>query len=540
MPKGVLANAAALTLTVYEGVRCNESAGDITHPEDRASERTVLEQQLGTAGCPAGAKFCGSVEIPKSETPRIFSAVAKNTAQATLATGCTTASVNQDALPLTIAMVKALATAVCGDGHVQPTEQCEPGGTALCDAQCMTPEVLLSTGSTQNGTVTGGPGDKSNPALLWPALEAAAGRFFAFYTDHAVSVGKSDVAFRAMADDLSPVEATFPALAAGSLFLPNPTFPAPPSPGAQSAPQAAFLNGKYYVVFEDDDTPSPSSQDIHLRSMDGSLVAEQDATPLGINGGKNGSGEPGTQGRPTIKAGPNDALFIAWEDVALGKIFGRTLVPPKTLGAQIEISSGMGNHGVALAPTSQGWIAVWQAADAIKARRISASGIADADATAVQEGAAPAEHPSVASLPDGRYAVVWSAGTDIYVQRYSTTGEKMPGDQAHAINDVVTVGYQKLPVIAGTPAANGSYVVAWEDSSTSHIQARLLGGTEGFRYNHVNGLTTEFRASRDDSRMRTNPAVVVGGDGPFIAIAWEDKSPNGAGIKVRRFPAPEE
>jgi hypothetical protein len=136
--------------------------------------------------------------------------------------------------------------------------------------------------------------------------------------------------------------------------------------------------------------------------------------------------------------------------------------------------------------------------------------------------------------------VTWSAGGDIFVQRYDKGGAKIAGDQASAINDVVTDGNQITPSIGATSAAGGSYAVAWLDGASNHIRARMLGGSSGFLFNNVNGQSSEFQASRFEGHPRANPAVAAGGSGPFIAIAWEDKSDATPGIFVRRFPLPTE
>jgi hypothetical protein len=549
LPKGVLDRVSKLTLTVIEGtVTCDDALGQTTFPSGPEAAKEIAKRDLGTSGCVAPARFCGDLTIEKSDLPRVFSAVALGEGDTTLAIGCATATVNQDALPVPIKMFRFIAPADCADTVVQPTEQCFPGDTPICDAACTTKELLLSVGSTQNGTATGAAGDKTDPFLLWPQQSGTQGRFFAFYTDRAVTGANNvEVALRAMNADLTPIGAgESPALSAGSIYLPNgPTFPAPPAPRQQSAPQAAFLKGKYYVVFQDD-TGTASGLDIHLRSMDGALVADQGANPLGINGGPagtggtSGAGEPLIQSAPAIAAGPKDRLFIAWEDAGQGKIAGRTLSPPSTVGNQNDISSGNGNKGVSVAATATGWVAVWQSGTGVKLRVVNEDGTPQGTEETVSESGSVTERPRVASLPDGRFAVTWSAGGDIFVQRYDVKGVKIPGDQTSSINDVVKDGAQTTPSIAGTSAADGSYVAVWLDAASSHVQGRMLGGSAGFLFNNVNGQSTEFQASRSTSRTRGTPVVVAGGAGPFVAIAWEDKSANGAGIVVRRFPIPSE
>jgi hypothetical protein len=546
LPRGVLDRVVKLTLTVTEGnVTCDATAGQTALPGGPSAATEIAKRDLATTGCAAGVKFCGDVAIEKSDAPRVFSAVAKGADDATLAIGCAQVTVNQDALPLAIKMFRYLAPPVCGDSVVQPTEQCEPGNTFVCDASCLSKELLLSVGATQTGTKDGKPGDKSDIALLWPAGTAAGtqGRFFAFYTDRAVAGSNNfEVSLRAMTADLSPIPASeSPALAAGSLYLPNDpaVFPPVPAPRQQSFPSAAFLNGKYYVAFQDD-TGTSTGLDIHLRSMDSALVAEQGPNnPLGING-PSGAGEDAIQGVPSIAAGPGDHLFIAWEDAGQGKIAGRTLAPPSTLGNQNDLSTGTGNKGVSVAATPTGWVAVWQSGTGVKLRVVNQDGTPQGSEQAVNDSGTVSERPRVASLSDGRFAVTWNAGGDIFVQRYDAKGAKIAGDQATAINDVVKDGEQVTPSIAGTAAAGGSYAVVWLDANSSHIRGRMLGGSSGFLFNNVTGQSSEYQASRVDGHPRANPAVVAGGSGPFIAVAWEDKSTTGPGIVARRFPLPSE
>ncbi len=544
LPRGVLDRVTKLTLAVTEGnVTCDDTAGQVALPDGPSGATEIAKRDLATTNCTAGVKFCGDIAIEKSDAMRVFSAVAKGADDSTLAIGCTSATVNQDALPLSIKMFRYLAPPMCGDSVVQPTEQCEPGGTAVCDATCLSKELLLSIGATQTGTKDGNPGDKSDPTLLWPAGTAGTqGRFFAFYTDRAVGANNVEVSLRAMTADLSPIPASeSPALAAGSLYLPNDpaVFPPGPAPRQQSAPSAAFLNGKYYVAFQDD-TGTTTGQDIHLRSMDSALVAEQGPnSPLGINGAA-GAGEAAIQGVPSIAAGPGNRLFIAWEDAAQGKIAGRTLAPPSTLGSQNDLSTGTGNKGVSVASTPAGWVAVWQSGTGVKLRVVNQDGTPSGSEQTVNEGGTVSERPRVASLADGRFAVTWNAGGDIFVQRYDAKGAKVAGDQTSAINDVVKDGEQVTPSIAGTTAVGGSYVVVWLDAGSSHVRGRMLGGSAGFLFNNVNGQASEFQASRVDGRTRANPAVASGGSGPFVAIAWEDKSAMGSGIVARRFPLPAE
>ncbi len=533
-PRGVLDRARQLELRVLDGqVTCDATTGTIT---DNGA-REIAKSNLGQDSCPPDVRFCGTISIEKSPSPRVFEAKATSGSDV-LAVGCTTATVDQDAVPVSIKMFRFLAPAVCGDGTIQPTEQCEPGGTDLCDDSCQSNEVLLSAGATGNKTSTGKAGDKTDAFFLWPQGTGNNGRFLALYTDRALSGGNVDVGLRVMRDDLTPAT-TPPALANGSILLPNGSaFPPDPAPGRQSLPQAAFFGGKYWVVFQDDNSPGASGLDIHARSINDVFSSDQPAgAPLFING--DDQGEPAIQAAPAIAAS-TERMLVAWEDQGAGKIVARTLTPPSTLGNQNDLSTGNGNSRPQIASRGKDWVVVWKSGAGIKRRTVGADGTPSGSEEAVNTSGAGADGARIASLPDGRFAVVWSKDGDIFVQRFDERAIPIADDQAQPINDVVVEGEQTQPTIAATPAAGGSYVVAWRDASTGHIRARFLGGSDGFLFNNVNGQTTEFQASREDGRDRAAPVAAVGGSGPFVAIGWEDQSDDNAGIIVRRFPLPSE
>ena len=428
-----------------------------------------------------------------------------------------------------------------GDGTVEPTEQCE-GKSYFCDDACHSTEVRLSIGATANNTTDGATGDKFDPSFLWPEQSGTAGRFFAFFTDR--TPGSNEVAMRVLSDGFLP-STTPPYVNAGEAFLPNgslATGPSTAAPGAQGSSQGAILGGSYYVVFQDDNTAS-SSVDIHMRSMDSSLIADQTlTTPLVINGSTCAdattcAGEPATQNAPAVAAsGPK--LLVAWQD-ASGAINGRVLTPPNALSTQQAISTGTGNTAVQLAATATGWVATWQSGTTVKMRLIAASGTAQgSEATVNTVAAATNAHPSVASLADGRFAIAFAGsgtGSDIYVQRYAADGTPVKNDQSAPINNVTTAGDQTLPKIASTSAASGAYAIVWLNGTD--VQARLQSATSGFLPNSLTGQDDEFTASIG-TKTRTNPVVAIGGAASNLIIGWEDKSTTAPGIIARLFPTP--
>jgi hypothetical protein len=541
-PHALLDNVAKLTVTVYEakdGAMCDPSgsaAGNTSKP--------ITTKDLRSGSCASGGKFCGDLQIVESEDMRVFGAAGFAMSGDQLVVGCGTAKVNQDALPLTITMKRFVKPAVCGNNVVESTEQCEPKGSAtdpLCDDTCHTKEVLLSNGKgAAGGTSSGRPGEKQRPFFLWPAASGASGKFMAFFGDKSPP-SFTHVTMRVLSDTFQPFAAQGTEVRDFSFFLPNnPTGGFPPAAEAnnQFSPSAAVVGARYFVAYEDD---GAGSVDIRLRSMDSTLVAEQGpASAIGINGAA-GAGEPGVQSLPTMAPSSSGLLFIAWQDAA-GIIRGRTFDPGGgPLGAQRDLSTGSTNKRPVVTSNGTGWVAVWESGADVKVRSIGADGAPIGVEQTVNDASHSGNqsHPSVAGLPDGRFAVTWAGNSDIFAQRYGANTMAIAGDQSAKINNVVADGDQNSPVIAASTAVGGSFVAAWTDAPTGHIRARLLGGTGGFLFNNVDAQNGEFQASVADGRTRANPTAVVGGAGAAVAIGWEDNTNDGrAGVYGRRFPLP--
>jgi hypothetical protein len=552
MPRGLLDNVQTLTVAVYDavgGVDCDTTTGQATGTS--GATPVIAPTKLDTVGCVAPAKYCGTLTISSSSKQRVFAAVALDSNKTEIADGCTKVVVNQESLPLTIQMQRNVPPSVCGDGTVQPTEQCEPAGDAaalVCDDQCHTKEERLSVSSGVAGnTIDGAVGDKQQPSFTWPSGSGANGRFLSVWSD---KKPRQQAAMRVLSDTLDLDSSLGPAPSSVSFWLPDSTsssFPPNGEPNNQAFPTATFSNGKYFVAFQDDST---GHLEIHLRSMSANnpTVGDQPSgAPIGISG-PNGGGEAGViHTLPSIAAGPGGAVYVAWQagsTTGPGKIVGRMFTPPSTYGAQVELSSGATNQNVQVAATSSGWVVVWQSGSDISLRRIDTSGNPSAAEQKVNDSShsGTQDHPGVATAGDA-FAVVWAdhgapAGTDIFVQRYASDGTAIAGDQANHINNVNTDGEQTAPAITGSSSAGGMFAVAWIDGSSSHVRARLLDAKGGFLFNNVDGQTSEFQASVTDGHARNNPALAIGGSGPFIAIGWEDLDASKPGIYVRRFPLP--
>jgi hypothetical protein len=537
-PEDVLTNAATVTLVVYDtntGAGCDAKTGIVTGMPSSAP----LASSALTRSCMAGSggTFCGQLMMQQSSDTLVFGATALTSVKAAIAYGCTVGTVNESSLTLNIKMIRNVPTPNCGDGVIEPTEQCDPppasGATDLvCDAQCHSQEETLSTGSTS----------PQGPAFfLWPAQSGKSGDLFAFYTDQVASnPTHSNVALRGMSDALE--QATDPPALAQAMLAPNDstnqTFPPVPIPGNQTSPVAAFVQPNYYYAFADTLNGDP---DIHLRSFDASLATSQSQNaPIGING-TNGAGESNAQDSPTMAVNGTGVIYVAWRDLSgpnAGQVVGRTYDSTKNaLGTETPISTGSGNEHVQVAGTSTGWVAVWDNGAQIFMRPIEGNGTPYGTAVLVSTTSNHADHPGVAALNDDRVAVVWAEhgtanGTEVFAQRYTKDLAPVAGDQDVPVNDLVSAGDQDNPAIAGTTAAGGSFVLAWVDEASGHVRGRILDGSTGFDFNPVDGSSDEFKASLAEGPIRENPVVAVGGSQPWIAIGWDV-----AGVVMaRRFP----
>jgi hypothetical protein len=547
LPRGVLDAVDGITITVYDatgGVDCANDASGGTQGVSGSTSK-VATVSLTKNSC-TGTPWCGSFDVSQSDTPRVIAAQASSQGKPFLQ-GCVKQELNQQEQSVTIHLVRILGDQTCGNKVVEATEQCDPPGGAnnlVCDAQCQTKEELISAPSS-NGAIGVYTGAKSLPSTVWPSSAAPSGRFVTFWGDKSSPTHKQ-MAMRVLGDSMQGLGPNDigPAVAGGSIIVPNdPTqFPPVQAAGNQFDPAGAFVQGKYWVAFDDD--ASAGNRDIHLRSMDANtLVADQGTgQPLGINGGANGTGEPGEQYQPALAVGPGNVLFIAWIDSSTGsagKIQGRTFDPgTKSLGGQVELSSGTSNQSVTVAATTKGWVATWQNGSDIMMRTIGSNGSPSAAAQTVSTGhTGQQDHPSVAAIDD-RLAIAWADhglnGADIVVQRFGADGSPV-GDAKTAINNLVQDGDQLAPAIAASSNSGGFYCVAWVETGSGHIHARLLDATTGFDFNNVNGQADEFQASLANGKTRNNPSVAIGGAGPFIGIAWERGND---GVYGRRFPSP--
>ncbi|MBK8215840.1 MAG: hypothetical protein IPK71_19080 [Myxococcales bacterium] len=538
-PKGLLDTVTKVTIDVYDAsaeVTCDPAKGTTTAKPETPK---VTSKELSRTGCAPGVAYCGDLRVTQGDADRHFVALATDGTGELIARGCATTKVTTDSVPLEIKLVRAIAPSTCGNGAIEGLEQCETPNANGCSATCTTVEAHLSAGVTAAATRTGAAGEKTDVAALW--REGPAGRFFGFFSD--TSGPSPDVGVRVL--DASFANVTSPAVAAsGFVFLPNGSAPAAPAPRPQSAPRATTLGRSVWTTFQVDSATPENGLDVAVRSFDETTLAPGEATPVVVNGA---SGEAGAQKLPAIAAGENGKLFVTWQDESggpgSGRVFGRILTPPSTLGNQQELSTGTANARPRVAATPGGFVIVWESGGDIKLRVVSLDGTPAGGELVVNEKTAGVqERPDIAALPDGRFAVVWgdraSGTSDIVMQRYTAQVGRVPGDQASPLNDLVKDGDQTSPAIAATAQKAGVFLVAWADVPRGDVRARFARTGGGYPFNTVDGSDSEFAVGTAPGRKRAAPSVAIGGKDPLAAIVWEDRATPTPGIYGRRIPVP--
>jgi len=544
-PRGLLQSVARVVVREYYAgpAACDPASGVVTGAGSPDATTT-----LSQSGCTGGAVWCGSMQVTTSSASRIFAAEADDAGGSAVAVGCTEAAVAQQTLPLTIAMRRVVPMAVCGNGTVEPTEQCDPPGSTgdlVCDASCHTKEELLSAVNTQSGfpaPASGGASARADTALAWPAKAS----LLALWDDQ-THPPDQHVGLRLLGSDMNALPSgAAPALAGGSIWLTAGTFPSAPDPGNQQYPAAAADSAGTYVVFGDDlcGSSSSASFDVCLRVLDPNL---SDVGTLVVNG-SGGAGESGVQTHPAIALGTGETAYVAWQSapqVGPGQIVGRTVnLSTMSLGAQVVLSTGASNALPSVAALPSGWVVAWQSDAGVLVATVDATGNPTGSPTTVSAGHnGVQDHATVASIGggDGRYAVAWADhgqnGADVVVQRFDASGHAVPGDSTTPINNLVASGDQITPAIAGS-ADSAFFAVAWLDAPSGAVRARLLDGSSGFDFNNVTGQNDEFPVSLAQGHTRAAPVVAIGGSGPYIAFAWQDQASGAPGIYGRRFPLP--
>jgi hypothetical protein len=542
-PRALLDRVDRVELAVYakdpgaaEPPACDEETG-VAEIDDREA---ISKSSLSRDNCEAG-HFCGTVRVPADGVARTYVVRGFDADGDLFATGCTIAAPKKDG-DLALTIRRRLPEATCPNGTVEAPETCDETGDPLCNSECATGEVLLSTAATGVGPKSGARDSKRDPALLWRAGSGDSGRLWTVFGDTS-NASVEAVGLRVLGDNGQPLPT--PSYATNSFFLPTTTGETPPNAPAKSQrhPALAALGSTTWIAFDDDATAQNNGRDIRLRGVGADFKTTVDTL---INGDA-ATGESGDQLSPAIAASAN-ALLIAWVDTATSRVFARTVTPvagngAPTLGPIRQISEGGTNSNISVARTPTGWIVVWEGGGDIKLRILSDSAVPSGTPVNVNANTdGVQERPSLSVAPDGSFAVSYTdraAGTaDVYVQRYNAAAARVAGDLDAPIHDRSREGDQTDSSVFALADGRG-YVVAWADGNTGTVHGRWLKREGGGFLDPVTGLDGEFLISSEEKRTRGSVKIVAGGKRGNVFVAWQDASSAGTtGIVGRRLPPP--
>lgn len=510
---GRLENIQLDVFAEESGVRCTE-AGGAEGLEAEPAPTVLTSAELSTSNCPPGARFCGQVELDRATTPRIFVARGLDASGEVFAQACTSVALDRAQVDVDLVFQRVLPPATCGNGTLEAPETCETPGKGSCDARCTSQAELVSTGAAANTTVDGQGAAKTEPVLV-----ATSSAIIALYSDATTASDDGDVALRVLAPTLGPVSTPTPL--AASFFLPTGAPPGATAAGLQGGVAACATGSVLLVAYE----TAGVGIDVALRALD--LTSYAGAAEQLITG--DATGTAGDQRFAEI-ACSDTAAFVTWRDVASGRVLGRRVGLPATLGRIQELGGASDGTHVSVARRSTGWIVAWDAGRQIRYRVLGEDGTPSGGEVAL-DGDAVRTSPRLADLPDGRVGLVYAEGEEaariVRLQRFDAEGRRL-GEAA-----VLSVAGAQDPALTALPTAvGGAYGVVW--TLGDRVQARLVGGDAGFLLNPITSTEDAFFVD-GTGRTPKSPTATVTADA--WAVGWHDDAADG-GIIARLLPLP--
>lgn len=524
-PQGVLDGATDVKLSVFDADAGScDAAGHVDAIPSTGTQTFALTQQ----GCPSGLSWCKTITLDKDGSSKIF-AVQVSRGQDLIAEGCTTATVNQDPLEVSIQIQRATPPACCGDGKIQVSEQCDAGGLAscggvvadeACQESCTAREIAVDRAATA--------------AETYPAVGAKSALALAFapgtgeYTDGLRAVfndpsNAGDVQLRVLRSDLFSVAS--PLVLSSPQILQRSCGGSTPITTTQRNASLAPVGADLLAVAYEDDFASPQARvDIRLMALDSSSCPS--ANPQQVNTTLVSSS------KPSIARGPGGDALIVWTN-ASNQLLGRIYRGGAGLDAA-EIAIATGATAARVAGGTDAWTIAYSTGAGVFTRTVSADGSVGAESRVDTPSSGTASQPSVAMFDDGRTLVAWQRAGDIYFQRYDAAGTKIAGDQGAPLNTTLA-GDQSEPTVAASKSGGDFFTIAW--TSEGSIRARFAGAASGFLYNGVTGQNADFDATDPAiAGQRSAPTLAISGQ--YVVIGWEDRSAAHPGVYVRRFPFP--
>ena len=553
-PQGLLDSASKVELRVIDGeidgevIDCDGPAPSNTTPTADA----VQIFELGREGCKAGASWCKEITLDRDDSEKVFHVVA-SAGDTDLAQGCTKVAIDQDPLEVDITIERYLAPACCGNGVIEPGEQCDNGAPAgtncaggtdgdpaclgiipddVCECDCLAKEILVSPVGTNPATYNE-LNSKLELALSFSGnTGTVAGSLRSVFTDATAppaADNSPDIHIFHLDGNLYP---TSNVNLNKQLFLASCSDPFS-STGVvltQHQPDIDRVSDSTAGVVYASNQLSPTQFDVYVAPHGPSGCMDEAIQQVNVRVAAE------SLEWPAIATGPEGTALIVWTDggAARGRIWNGSSFSPDANSDLGAVSQGT---RVRVDGHPNGWVLTYTTGGQVWRRTVALDGTPGAEATV---GAG--DSPDVAVLPDGRSAIVWQNAGNIFVQRYDAADQAVVGDAIEPINPQTAAG-AGAPAISGGEGLGEFFAIAWP--AGGDVWGRFTGASEGFAYNYIDGQNRDYLVSHPGlrARDRSGIAVAVGGTAPgWVAIGWLDNTADGSGhngMYVRRFPLPD-
>jgi len=518
-PQGILDDASKVSLSVFSSAN-HTCAADGSVGEVPADAKKF---QLKSSGCDGGAKWCTDVTLTQDGSEQMFFVQASSDA-GVLGQGCAKAKIDQDPLNVAIKIVRFVAPSCCGNGVLESGELCDLGGSAscggtttdaICEADCTTKQIPVDF--VEGGTSPGADGQGSPSFVFAGGTGELSGGLRAVYQSD--SKDTSDIGVRFFKSDLSAID-TPASLATPHKLMIRCTGSDVALTRSQKTPTIVAFGADSALVAFRSSTISPLQDDAYVAILSG----------VGCNEATNP--ELVSDGLAAVDAidaatGPAGAVLVVYQEG--GAILGVTYANGTGPGTPFTIAAQGTQPRVA--GGAAGWVVAYRGAgpgddDGIVMSRVGASLVVSTP-TIVNAGTnGVQDQPDVAVLSDGRAAVVWQNGGDLFVQRFAANDTPTDGDQT---SPLASGGGQ--PRIEGD-STTGYFAAAW--SAGSEIRMRYLGASTGYLFNPVSGQNDDFAVTTGSSSP-IDPTIALGG---YVVVGWSDQGAAEPGIYLRRLPVP--
>jgi hypothetical protein len=266
----------------------------------------------------------------------------------------------------------------------------------------------------------------------------------------------------------------------------------------------------------------------------------------------------GQQRETAVAASNNGAFVVAWTDDGGGT--GTTQVNARAFdanGCQLfritpvhQVAAGNQRDPAVAMDQAGNSVIVWEddrnndGEYDVYARGFKANGSVAFEEVAVTTHPLGQQlNPAVGMAANGDFVVAWQDDADtnhvyqVLARRFNSRGQPATNASGRAEPETtvntVSTGQQRRPDIAVRP--NGDFVVVWEDDDNNNDKYQIRA--RGFRASGA-PLISEFTVNAVAAGQQTKPAIAVAPSGHFVVTWADDRNNNDTyQIRARRFDA---